>query len=130
MTRLLPRVAFASLVAAVAACSPPASVVNLSDLSPDERRSVGEVPVVPLGTPTPTELGEVSPIVGYACADSRVAAHAGALQQLRVKALQLRASIVLDVLVEPAGGWVCPFDYGAVAHGIAAAFWAVPPISY
>lgn len=125
-----PHVLPACLLLTLAACAAPTSVVNLQDLSPGERHLLDAVAVFPLGTPPPGELGEVAPITGYACAGTRAAARDAALQQLRIKALQRHAYVVLDALVGPDDSGACMFHYGAVATGAAAAFWAVPPVSY
>ncbi len=130
MTRRLTRVVLTLALALPGGCAPPTQVIDLRDVSPAERVVIADMPIVPLGVAPPQGLGSVAPVTGFGCGNSRKAAHDRAVQQLRIKALQLRATTVIDVLVQPSDSHVCLFDYGALAHGVAAAPWATTPPTY
>jgi hypothetical protein len=86
-----------------------------------------QVRVLPLGMPAPPDAGSISPISGYGCGQTSEAASDAAVRQIRVKALRLHATAVVDVLIGPADAGVCLGGYKMVATGIAAGPRGIPP---
>lgn len=118
-----------SLAAAIllARCAPPTGVVDVAALGPATQLAMQRVPVSGPGQRISGELGSVGPVSGYGCGTSPAAARASALQQLRIKTLQLRATAVENAVTEPASAVLCSGSYAVIAHGIAVAPRGVPP---
>lgn len=98
---------------------PPISRINLQSLPQLTRDAMLHVRIAPLGAPPPNEAGSLGPMLGYGCGDTPVTASLDAVQQLQAKALVLRATAVIDVLIQPADPVPCHAPYGAIAGGIA-----------
>ena len=85
------------------------------------------VEILPVGMPAPFNVGSVGPVLSYGCGSTPVQASTDAIQQLRVKALIVRATAVMDVLLAPSGSGPCNAGYGVTASGIALAERGIPP---
>ena len=114
-------------IAALAGCAPPTDVVDMRDVPQATRDAMLHVQVLPLGTPVPDGVGPLAPISGYGCGNTPVEASANAVEQLRIKALRLRATAVTDVQIGSASSLPCNLQYSAIANGIAVAPRGVPP---
>ena len=101
------------------ACSPPTDVINLTLTPQATRDAMVNVQIVPLGWTGPRGVGSVGPIMGYGCASSAGAASSAAVQQLQVKALNVQAIAVVDVLITPLGNSPCFAGYSVIASGTA-----------
>jgi small neutral amino acid transporter SnatA (MarC family) len=111
---------------AFAGCTPPTEVVDLHNAPQATIDAMQRVNVVPLGTPGPAGAGSIATVSGYGCAQTAEAAGLAAIQQIRVKAMALHATAVVDVLVEPEGAGVCFGGYNMIARGIAVAPRGIP----
>lgn len=121
------RAGAAAFVLALAACAqPPAEVVDMTNVPELTRDAMVQVRVLPLGVSAPMYAGSVGPVSGFGCAANPADAAADAIQQLKIKALQMRATAVIDVSISTAGGTACANGYGAHAAGIAVAARGVP----
>jgi hypothetical protein len=107
-------------------CSPPTEVVDLHNAPQATKDAMQRVNVVPLGMPGPAAAGSIGTVSGYGCAQTTEAASFAAMQQIRVKAMALHATAVVDVLIEPEGTGVCFGGYNMIARGIAVAPRGVP----
>jgi hypothetical protein len=109
------------LVIVLVGCSPPTDVIVLRDAPQATRDAMLLVRILPMGTAAPPGAGAVGPVVGYGCGATTVEASAAAVDQLRVKALRMRATAVMDVIIEPTGSGPCFGSYKAIATGTAVA---------
>jgi hypothetical protein len=117
-----PRFFAAGLVVALAllgGCEPQTDVVDLRDAPQSTRDAMLRVQILPLGTPAPTNVGAIGAVSGLGCGQSSVAAGGAAVEQLRVKALRMRATGVMDVVIGPSDMGSCMGSSGAIANGIA-----------
>ena len=112
---------------------PQISVVELvraSDTSEHRIEQISDtavqVRVLPLGVSVPMYAGSVGPVSGFGCAANPADATADAIQQIKIKALQMRATAVIDVSISSAAGTACSYGFGAHAAGIAVAARGVP----
>jgi hypothetical protein len=105
----------------LAACSAPTEVIDLSVTPPATLDAMSRVPILPLGSPGPSGLTSAGPILGFGCGQTASEAASAAVRQLQIKALNMQAVAVMDVLVTPAGSAPCSWDYGATASGTALA---------
>ncbi len=105
------------LVAALAGCAPPTEVVDLQAVPQATRDAMLQVPILPLGIAAPVGVTWFGQIEGYGCGNTPVAASDAAVQQLQIKALMVHAVAVVNVLMQPAGGFACNAPYGAIATG-------------
>jgi hypothetical protein len=121
------RVVSTAFVLVLAACAqPPTDVVDMTNVPELTRDAMVQVRVLPLGVSLPMYAGSVGPVSGFGCAANPADATADAIQQLKIKALQMRATAVIDVAISSAGGTACNYGYGAHAAGIAVAARGVP----
>lgn len=86
-----------------------------------------QVKILPLGVPAPAGVGSVGPVSGYGCGQTPEEARGDAIRQLQIKAMQSRATAVIDVLIESAGGGVCASGNDVTANGIAVAPRGIAP---
>jgi hypothetical protein len=120
--RYEPRVFVTGLVMALAllgGCEPQTDVVDLRDAPQSTRDAMLRVKILPLGTPAPANVGAIGSVSGLGCGQSSVAAGGEAVEQLRVKALRMHATSVMDVVIGPADMGSCMGSSGAIANGIA-----------
>ena len=123
MIRLLPLAA----ACLVAACTAQVEVVDLRSVPQVTRDALVQVQVIPLGMHVPPGVGSIGPVTGLGCAATPSLAANEAVQQVRVKALEMHASAVGEVLITPGGFSVqCLGGYSASASGIALAARGVP----
>jgi hypothetical protein len=115
-----------AFVIVLAGCTPPAKVVELHHAPRVTRDAMADVRVLPIGMRPPVGTGSIGPITGYGCAPDPDMASDAAVEQLRIKALQLQAAAVANVLILPAGATDCVGGYGALATGTAVADWGEP----
>ena len=107
-------------------CAPPTEVVDLRNAPWATQDAMLRIMVLPLGAPAPYGVGSISPISGYGCASTSEAASGAAIRQIRVKAMGLHATAVVDVLVGPADSGICFGGYNMIANGIAVGPRAIP----
>ena len=125
--RSLPTLCAATALAALAGCAPPTEVVDLRGAPQATLDAMLQVQILPLGMPAPPGVGSVGPIMAYGCGTSVSAAGNDAVTQLQAKALRMRATAVMDVLIGPGGIGPCMAGYSATASGTAVAARGVPP---
>jgi hypothetical protein len=101
------------------ACSAPTEVIDLSVMPQATLDAMVHVPILPLGSPGPSGVTSVGPILGFGCGQTASGAASAAIRQLQIKTLNMQAAAVMDVLVTPAGSGPCHWSYGALASGTA-----------
>ncbi len=114
------------LLLAAGGCGAPTEVVDLRNAPQATRDAMQRMDIAPLGTPAPPGTGSIGPVSGYACAQTSEEAGVAAVQQIRVKAIALHATAVVDVLIEPEGTGICLGGYNMIARGIAVGPRGVP----
>lgn len=107
--------------AGLVACSAPTEVIDLSVTPQATLGAMRRVPILTLGLPGPPGLTSAGPIQGFGCGQTASEAASAAVRQLQIKALNMQAVAVTDVLVMPAGSGPCHWHYGATASGTALA---------
>ena len=121
------RFILAACVLALSACAqPPTEVVDMTNVPELTRDAMVQVRVLPLGVSVPMYAGSIGPVSGFGCAANPADATADAIQQIKIKALQMRATAVIDVSISSAAGTACSYGFGAHAAGIAVAARGVP----
>jgi hypothetical protein len=111
---------------ALTRCAPPTEVVDVRQVPQATGDAMVHVKILPLGMPAPPGVGSISPISGYACAQTREAASSEAVRQLQVKALSLHATAVVNVLIGAGGETSCLLGFGMLANGTAVAPRGIP----
>lgn len=114
-------------LATLGGCNPPTTVVDVANAPQLTRDAMLNVMVLPLGMQTPPGVGSVGPLSGFGCGATPVDASGAAVEQLRIKALEMRATGVVDVMIATSTSAPCQGGYGMVANGIAVAPRAMPP---
>jgi hypothetical protein len=100
-------------------CDPPPEVIDLQTAPQATRDAMLRVKILPLGTPAPADAGAIGPVTGLGCGQVSVDAATQAVEQLRVKAMRMHATAVMDVIIGPADFGSCMGHAGATANGIA-----------
>jgi hypothetical protein len=113
-------------VAALAACEPPTDVIQMRDVPQVTRDAMARVRILPIGMAAPPNAGTVGPVSGFGCGPTSVAASDAAVDQLRLKALRMRAVAVMDVVIEPSQTGPCFGSFTAIANGTAMAQRGLP----
>ncbi len=119
--------ALAGILTAFTGCAPQIEVVDLRDVPQPTREAMTRMPIVPLGGPSPPGVGSLGPVEAYGCGQSPSVATANAVQQLQIKALQMHATAVVDVLFDQGGGNGSCQGNGTTANGIGVAPRGIPP---
>lgn len=114
-------------LATLGGCYPPTPVIDIANAPQMTRDAMLNVLILPLGMQTPPGVGSVGPVSGFGCGVTPVDASGAAVEQLRIKALEMRATGVVDVMIATSTGAPCQGGYGMIANGIAVAPRAIPP---
>lgn len=117
----------AAALAGLAGCAPPTTIIDVANAPQLTRDAMLNVFVLPLGMDTPPGVGSVGPISGFGCGATPVDASGAAVEQLRIKALEMRATGVVGVMIASSTASTCQGGYGMLANGIAVAPRAMPP---
>lgn len=115
------------LLAILGGCAPPTDVIDLQKLPQATRDAMLNVPILPLGLPTPPGVGSVGPVSAYGCGPSPSDAGSDAVQQLQAKALRMQATAVVNVLFSSGGIGPCQLGYSTIASGVAVSARGIPP---
>jgi hypothetical protein len=113
-------------MAGFATCAPPTEVIDLSMTPQATLDAMAHIPIVPLGSPGRFGAISVGIILGYGCSRTASGAADAAVHQLQIKALNMQAVAVVDVLVTPADSGPCLLGYRATASGTARAATSPP----
>ena len=112
---------------ALGGCNPPTTIIDVANAPQLTRDAMLNVFILPLGMETPPGVGSVGPISGFGCGATPVDASGAAVEQLRIKALEMRATGVVGVMIASSTTSPCQGGYGMLANGIAVAPRAMPP---
>lgn len=129
--RLMRKWVIASMLVAtadLAACAPPREIIDLSLTPQATLDAMAQIPIVPLGVPGPFGAMSVGPVLGYGCSWTASGAADAAVRQLQIKALNMQAIAVVDVLITPADSGPCRLGYRATASGMARAATSSPRV--
>ena len=108
-------------------CNPPTTIVDIGSAPQMTRDAMLNVMILPLGMQTPPGVGSVGPVSGFGCGATPVDASGAAVEQLRIKALEMRATGVVDVMLQSSTSTPCQGGYGVLGNGSAVAPRAMPP---
>jgi Putative heavy-metal-binding len=101
------RVSIAVMVGGVAAgCSPFVPVTNVAAVDPQTRAAAIQVRVLPLGMQLPAGTKILQPVQAYSCKHLMTdppATQGDAMQQLQLRALELKANAVVNVTFDTRG---------------------------
>jgi hypothetical protein len=108
-------------VGCLTGCAPPTDVVDLRNTPQATWDAMLQVQILPIGMPAPGYVGSVGPVAGFGCGPTPVAASGDAVNQLRIKALRMRATAIMDVVIQSGPTGTCFGGHTALANGTAVA---------
>ena len=109
----------------VSSCAPFVPVTNLADVDPKVMASAAQIRVLPLGMQIPTGAKIIQAIQAYSCKlflSDPPASQGNAMQQLQLRALELKANAIVNVTFDTRGAdagtncWQSVTASGFAAH--------------